>query len=269
MKQTIRTAAIITCAAAFLLGNQATHADSNSVYSVNIVGFQQIELDGPSQRFLVAPPFLTGDQNLEDLFAEGALIESGQPATADKILYWDTEEQQYVSLGHFNSKFYRLTADGAYELPPVEVNPHIPLGSGFWVSTASDVAGARPVTLSGDVLMDDDASVSIIEGLQIVSFPFATDMPLGDFSVLSSGATAASVPAEADQVIVWNVEQQQYERFALFENDGNWYALDGAGSWILPPQESTHVFQPGEAFWYRARNSFTWQETRPFDLESE
>ena len=263
MKLMIQTTAILIFTTAFLLGMPA-QAQTNSVYSVNIVGFQQAELDGPSKLFMMAAPFESGDQTLVDIFGTNSLVQSGTPAGADKIRYWDNAEQKYVSVAQFQNVFYRLDATGNYILPPLEDNAVIPFGRGFWIDTSGSMSGERAITLSGDVVLDEQMSVDIVPGLQIIAVPFSQGLALQDMSFLASGATAGSAPGGADQIRVWNVEEQQYTSYALFVNDGKWYRLDENDNWELPPQEAVYTFSPGEAFWYFARNSFTWTEESPY-----
>lgn len=235
-----------------------------SVYSVNVVGFQQVELDGPSKMFMVSTPFESGNQALLDIFGTNSLVQSGTPAGADRISYWDTAEQEYFSVAQFNGQFFRLDEAGNYILPPLEDNAIIPIGRGFWISTSGSVVGERSITLAGDVIMDEEVEINIVAGLQILSVPFSAGLGLQDLAFVSSGATAGATPGGADQVLLWDAQEQEYVTYALFSNDNKWYRLDPSGGWALPPQESEHQFQPGEGFWYFARNPFTWAEESPY-----
>ena len=254
---------LLTMAAAFAVVT-SVHAQEQSVYSVNIVGFQKVELADQSQFSLMSVPFDIGDGTLGDIFGTNTLYGSASPGLADRLRFWDTAEQVYVNVGVGpDGKFYRQTSGGGWVSPLEEVNFEVELGEGFWIVSSGEAGSDRDVILAGDVIADESFSYNFFTGFHVLAFPFSAPIDLQDTSFASSGASASAAPGAADRVRVWDRDEQAYVNYGLGP-DGNWYLQTSAGAWVSPLELADHTLQPGEAFFYFAQESFTWTEPNPY-----
>ncbi len=245
-------------------------AESISVYTANIVGVQRLALPAANRFRLAAAPFESEHNTLQELLAPQQMIAATTAAGADRIRFWDTQEQTYRSAAlHPNGNYYLLNASGQFDGGWVVVNEWVVTpGTGFWIVTAPTSPDNRSVLVAGDVSTRADIELPITQGYQILTYPFAVEQPLGQTQLMASGATAATTAAGADRVRIWNPDQQRYEGYALHSN-GTWYQLTPSGQFDSDWIESTHTFQPGEAFFYWAQHDFTWTEPNPITTMDE
>ena len=256
------TVSLLTAGLALGVGfalSSPSHA-GESVYSVNIVGFQQVDMPEGSQRILMAAPFSEDGQTLLDIFGSESLIEGFPAADADRIQFWNFSEQKYVSAAPFGGVFYDLDENGQFLA--TENTNEVNSGIGFWLTAPSGAPANRNITMAGDVSLIEEASIPIGAGLQILTYPFPVEVALQDLAFAQSGATGGFPASDADRIQLWNRELSVYESYGLF--DGEWYRLDSAGQFVIPVEPLEYVLQPYEAFWYRALNSFTWVEDNPY-----
>lgn len=259
MQRAIRTSVLIGCAIASLLGSQSVCAQEESVYSVNIVGFQQIDLAPPNQLKMASMPF-EGTTTLIELFGTTTLQQGSTPLAADRIRFWDTAEQTYLSVAQAtDGNFYLLDGLG-WDSSFTVMNDHpIHIGEGFWLVSGGEAPAGRQIVFSGNVVEQAQFELDIVPGFQIINYPFTAELALADSNL---GVTGDSTPIGADRIRVWDMEQQAYIGYAL-ATDGQWYLLDGL-SWDPSFSVTEHVFRPGEAFFYWSHTATTWVENSPY-----
>ena len=254
---------LLTMAAAFAVVT-SVHAQEQSVYSVNIVGFQSMDLPEGGKLDLVASPFESGGNTLSEIFGTEALTGSESPGGADRLRFWDPSEQTYVNVGVGpDGNFYRQTAQGSWVTPLEQVDFPMDLTEGVWIVGAASAPEGRKLTLAGDVVMDDELSYNFTEGLHMVAYPFSSSIALQDMNFFESGASGAESPGGADRFRAWDRSAQTYVNYGLGP-DGQWYSQTAAGAWVIPLEPSTYVLEPGQAFFYFSQGSFTWDVSNPY-----
>lgn len=238
----------------------STHAQE-SVYSVNIVGFQRLDIVSPESGGLdlIANPF-DKEESYIDLVVGTNGTAGTTAATADNVTLFDTTTQTmrtFWLFEHSNPEFNRRWRDTSGFATNVYLTP----GMGYWYRNRGETS--RDITLVGDVVMDDEISMVIVPGLQILAYPYSTSVILDDLSLTNgvAGVTAAT----SDNLTVYNAETQSFQTYWLFEHanpdfDRRWRDVSGFATNV--------VINPGQGFWYRSRSesSFEWSETRPYDL---
>lgn len=247
----------------FLASTPTLHAQEDSVYSVNIIGVQKVDLPPANQLRMASMPFVAGSNTLIEIFGTNQLKQGSTPAACDRIRFWDASEQAYVSVAQaINGVFYYLSGEGWAPGYPEANDLAVEDGDSFWIVSASDAGSGRQLAMVGDIISEPTNSVPVVAGYQLLTYPFSCEMALSNTTLIACGATSASTPGGADRIRLWNSELQAYEGFALAP-DNKWYKLSGNG-WQIPYTVSTHVFTPGEGFFYWAQNPFTWAEPNPY-----
>ena len=262
MRRNITTALTVGLIATIgFAGAQTLHAQE-SVYSVNVVGFQKVDVSAANQGGLglMSMPFDKDSPYIDRVVGTNGT--AGSTAfTADNVIMFDTDTQTmrtFWLFSHTNPEFDRRWRDSA----GFATNVFIPPGTGYWYRNRAE-DDDHTVTLVGDVVMDDEIAVPIIEGLQILSYPFSSSAVLDNMD-LTNGA-AGSTAFDADNVIIFDNDSGMFKTYWLFshtnpEFDRRW--RDSSGF-------ATNVYiNPGEGFWYRSRSetSFEWTASRPYDL---
>lgn len=236
------------------------HAD-DSVYSVNVVGFQKKELPPAGEFILSAPPFEKGQPaTLLSIFGTNTLKQNDVLLNCDRIVMHDPDEQTYQAWAQWTDGVFYKANNAAEWAAGIAGNPEVPTGTGFWIVSASDSAPERAITYAGDVVFADSQSVGIIEGFQILAYPFSSDILLQDTSFFDDGAANNDVMLLCDRVHVYR--DGSYQAYALW-TDGQWYKANNAAEWAAGIL-ATNMLSAGEGFFYEARASITWAETNKY-----
>jgi hypothetical protein len=261
----LATSAIL---AALILALPHAQADSNSVFSVNIVGFQQRAIPDGGQFDMISAPFNTASNTLIEIFGTNTLYGNNAPGSADRLRLWDPVQQMYVNIGVAgNGRFYRQTASGSWVSPLEDVSDWTVFETeGWWLLSGALSPTERNITFSGDIVTDATLTYNMHPGFHLIAYPFSVPMALNSMSFAMNGASANNAPGTADRVRVWDSINQSYINYGLAGN-GIWYRQTATGSWVSPLEEATHIFQPGEAFFYYSHNSFEWEENNPYISE--
>lgn len=232
------------------MGVLGAFAQTGEVYSLNVVGFQK--LTAVSQGLvLVSTPFERSPNTLDDVI--GPQLTGGKSeGVADKIVLWDTGAQTYRTywLKAADSNWYNLSGQRATDVV-LNVN------QGFWIQNRR--VTNQTVIVSGDVVDDMVTTNIIVPGMNLLSYPFSTEVDI-NFSGLTNG-TGGKSEGVADKIAVWNVQAQTYVQYWLKSADKKWYTLSGS--------MATGVYVGGgRGFWYQRRGTtnFVWVEQRPYSL---
>ena len=152
-----------------------------------------------------------------------------------------------------------VTASQTWEAVNFEVFPE----EGFWFDAPSSAPSTRDIAFVGDIVHDEEITVPIVEGVNLVAYPFSSPVSIQDMNFAESGATGKSNGAK-DIINIWDRDAEEYVRFGL-DSDGKWYYMgSGQWSWANPKTEVVYVFEPGESFMYTARDDFTWTVDNPY-----
>lgn len=233
--------------AALLCGLMALSSSGQSeVYSVNVVGFQKLSMISTGLT-LVQVPFSKESNTLDR--AIGSQLTPGKTSiSADNISLWNAVSQRYENcwLKLADSNWY--TEAGA-----PATNWLIP-GQGMFVRNRATTG--RVVVVSGDVPEQDRVTNNLLPGLNMVSYPFSTDIDINNSGLTNgkSGKTSLS----ADNLLIWNTSTRMYDTYWL-KTDKKWYTAGGSLA-------SGVKVGAGVGFWYQNRTNvnFNWEEQRPY-----
>lgn len=246
----------------FLIAGVAVFATShatNTVSSANIVGYVKRDIP-PGQYTLLGVNFGNGAQTLVDVLGTNQLRSSADFATADRVMLFDKVSATYkrYALKSPQNLFYPCNTVMEW-YTGTATNPVIPAGTGMWIIPASGVSTTNTIYMSGDVVTAPTSVVSIVEGYQLVSYPFSSDMTLG--SISTSNLTKSADFATADRIIVW--ENNTYKRYGL-KNDGKWYPCNTVAEWYTAPAETNRVLGLGEGFWLISQGAKSYVVPSPY-----
>jgi hypothetical protein len=261
----------ITGLLAFLITALPAFSQNDAVYSVNIIGMQKVEVPPASiagGRQLVGVPFDSMPGNLDQIVGNTG-VASSQASLADNIIIYDplaSASQKYktyylrVNTSNSNKPMWRFAGTPQFWATNVYLYP----GDGFWyVNRAAQVLTNSMV---GDVVMDDEVNISILPGLQLLSYPFSSSTTLGGLGL--TNGVANSVPSLADGITIFDpyeTSQNQYKTYYLRLNGStpSWRTTTSPQQWA-----SNVVVEARQGFWYNSKTAtgFTWRVIRPYDL---
>ncbi len=253
-----------------LVGIIGAAAVAQAVNSVNIVGVDTLTLK-PGERVIAAAKFYSeggdGTNTLIGVFGTNKLVQAGNYLNCDRVTVYDSSVSSYQSYAQFtDGHFYKCNNAAEWENTSLPIQDDVVLepGGAFWL-VHPEGEGTNEVSLLGEVLggSTDTQDVAIVEGYQMVSYPYATEIAVQDLT--PANATGAGNYLNADRIIVWQADTQTYQAYALFDDDGKWYKANNAAEWentSLPPTD--RVIGIGEGFWYVSQSGFTWSEGCPY-----
>lgn len=223
MKKIIATVALVTAVAA---------VTAQTVTSANIVGYNKDV--GPAGLHISGFAFQGDDSTPGGVFGDQLPL--------------GTKIYTYANPGGYTIATYEEVFDyGTYTFIP-QWNPNTQdLGgaNGFWVENLS--GAEQTAILSGEVLMDDSVTNSIVIGLQLLSNPYPVQA-----TVDSLGFT----PSLGDKIYKYDGGYTISTYEEVFDY----------GTYTFIPQwnPSTVSIGVGEGFWYEAVAPATWVATKPF-----
>jgi hypothetical protein len=231
-----------------------------TAYSVNVVGFQKVELQ--DQDFAMGGmPFIPGDPDIQEVIGPQLTAKAGA-AAADNIWLWDLSGQTYQQL------FLKKSAGGiGTDLWVTAVGEAIATneiydGSAFFLDENRSLT--QTVVVVGDVVEDGVITNVIVPGFNMVAYPFSADAAINDLTFDNGRAKAGA--AAADNIWLWDVPAQTYLQFFLKKNAGG----TGTDQWVNAVGETfaTNVITTGNGFFYESKNTqnVEWVQARPYTL---
>jgi hypothetical protein len=250
----------IALALVFVGGTEA----QTEVYS-NIVGYQRVNVRSNGLA-LVSTPFVAPTNASVQEVVGPQLTGGASYATGDRILLWNQQSSEFIRLfqiSHLDPAFDGKWVDTSVA-PPILATNEILTGSGFWMENVH--TSNQTVVLIGDIVTDDAVTNTVYPGLQLLSNPYSSEVPLNS-SGLTNGHPGISF-ASADRLSMWDPDQQQFKRFFLLEHTDPAYHRKWIDTSVVPPVVATNDLATGEGFWYERNftNDFQWVEVRPYSL---
>lgn len=237
-----------------LLAGAAFAQTTNEVTSVNVVGYYKVTIPPYGQYALVALNLDAIDptnQNLKGIFGD-QLRGSGNPTATDKIMIFDTASSKYKTFARYSdSNYYNVATNWGL----VPSNPAIASGQGFWLTAKSGSATNYDVTIMGEVVAAATNTMNIVTNLQLIGYPFSTDITMDKIGL--TNGTAHANPSSCDLIYLWS---GNWATFGLRSPDRKWHALTGFSSNSV----ASNTIPMGAGFWYKAKNSSTWTETNSY-----
>ena len=243
MRSTFKAAVIL--AAVSLVAQTGSFAQ-DEVYSVNVVGFQKLTAVS-SGLTMVSVPFSKSSNTLDGVV--GPQLTAGKTSTsADNISIWNAVSQRYETC------WLKLADSNWYTLAGAKATNQIITSMGLFVQNRT--ATSRVVVVSGDVPNASRITNNLLPGLNLVSYPFSTDVDINQ-SGLTNGKTGKT-SSSADNIRIWNSGTKQYDSYWL-KTDRKWYTFAG-------DLASNVRVGFGVGFWYQNRTNivFDWSEARPY-----
>ncbi len=220
------------------------------------VGVVSIDLPNSSQKAL-SLPFYPFDGSLNELFKNqltGASLNSG----ADVVLVWDSGTQSYKSA--FKAENTGDSAkDGKFFEDDVSwVDSSITLASGIGFIVQNNQAFDQKLYLFGGLVLDDTKSVTLPQGVSLISYPYGSRIDLNSTTLREDGAQGGENSTTSDTVsTVIPLTDYYLKNLATDPLDGFWLDMNDDLADVY--------FGIGSSMWYNRRSgAFTWTESRPY-----
>ena len=221
---------LLVMAAAALVAGDRVQAQSETVTSVNVVGYYSVTI--PANGAALVTPVLEsfGSGNVTDLIGD-------QLPSGSTVFIWDRLSSGYISANKTRSGW---AGAGATNL--------ILRGDAVWLVPPKD-GQARTVTFMGEAPgsynLAATTTVHNISGADAVGYSYPTDI------MWTNTSLAAQLPVGA-VVFTWNLSTQEYQSFN--KTRSGW----GTGASLQ--------IKAGQAFWVSTAVPLDWQEVVPYDL---
>jgi len=246
---------------ALVLGVASAVALATDVMSVNIVGFAKKTVK-PGKFYIMGSNFdtLPGNNTLKDIFGTNTLAQSGNLGLCDVVMMWSPSSLTYIAFAQYEGDFYLAKNQTQFNLG-IASNPVVYAGEAFWLAVAASTP-MKDVTIMGEVRANTNASVPLVTGFQMVSYPFSTEINIQSTAfATSTGAGKSGNLGLADKIMVWDPDAG-YQSYALY-TDNAWYKAKNQAEFNLGIL-ATNVLKMSEGFWYEAINTHTWAEPNPY-----
>jgi len=226
-----------------------TFAQSEPVYSVNVIGMQKQSVIENLQ--LMSNPFEA--MTIRELVGNSGTF-GNSPDVADNFILYDADTQQYTTYYlRSHSSVGVEWRSGTTWATNVIVSP----GQGFFYRSRQ--SGARTNVVVGDVIMETVVTNTVTPGLQLLSYPYSSRTRISDLN-LKQGVFGNS-PDIADNIILYDGGTQGYVTYYLRSHSSVGIEWRSGTTW------ATNVFvEPGQGFFFRSRSGVTydWTENSPY-----
>lgn len=246
---------ILAVAAAGLVATGSAMAQT--VYSVNVVGFQKIQIP-PGGFAFSSTPFLSATQDINGVIGEqGADIDAPNP---DKVFTWNGTSyetfQRLPATGNGNPGTENKWADASFNVATVTIAP----GGGFIWQNAQTTT--QEVVVVGEVVDLNGGSITntIPLGFSLLSYGWSSDIGL-------NASSLATVATEGDEIFIFETDSQSYKRYEYLGDVGE-PTLNF--KWVDAEFNATTVqLTTGLSFFYRNNGpaAIQWIESQPYDLD--
>jgi len=241
--------------AAAALISASAFAVSNTVTSANIVGYTKVELAPGSGYKMLTCNFKTADTNtLLSVFGTDMLTQNANYLNCDRVYLYDSGTQTYQAWAQYSDGvFYKANTATEWNAG-ISGNPEIPVGTGFFLSPGN---ASNTLIFAGDVVMDATNPVEIVEGYQILGFPYSAGEAIQDTTLFTDGAAAAANYLSCDRIFTY--ADGVYQAYAIY-TDGVWYKANDATEWNQGVAATADI-DLSKGFFYNAQTAMTWNQT--------
>ncbi len=241
---------ILTMIICFVAVASIAMAQTDVVYSVNVVGFQKVDT-APAGLTQKGMPFDAPDNEINNVIGT-QLTSSKNYGGADKIIMWDPGSQTYRIAWFKNTDQWLYSDTGT-----VTTNFDLTSSVGFFVD--SPVASTQEFTMVGDVVNVAAVTNTLVAGLNLISDPYGVDRSINELGI---NGTASKNYGGADKLIVWDVSSQTYKKYWYRNTLGPGWTEFGVDSVL-----TTDVVAGADGVWLEAINEFDWVSTRPYTID--
>ena len=248
---------------ALLLAGYYAAAQTGEVYSLNVVGFQKIT-SKPGLR-ISSTPFDSETSDVNSVVGPQMTGGTGFGDADQMILYSPTAGYRMLYLRNQSGPTQIWDKWIDTSTGTIASNDIVP-GMSWWLKNIH--TATQTVVLVGDVVDDETFTNVIVEGLQLVAYPYAEEKSVQELNLTSNaGAVAGTGIGDADNIYFYDPDKG-YVTLYLRNNTG---PLQIQNKWIDTSigNVATNIVQPGQGFWYKHRGTgFLWIETRPYTLNN-
>ncbi|KPA17795.1 secreted protein [Candidatus Magnetomorum sp. HK-1] len=173
---------------------------------------------------------------------------------SNMVLYFNASTQKYEKAWFCGNCNYGDAFDNHWlknDWSPSDLT--LELGKGAWLLNRT--GDSQSFSITGQTL-DEDISINIETGWQILGIPKNLPVNIGDIGVPAAGDCYES---SADRIQSWNPVTQNFTKIWFCEcNDTGWEPF--TNRWLNKNySQSNFVLNPGEAVWFKnEHSSFTW-----------
>jgi hypothetical protein len=236
------------------------------VTSVNVVGYKKVVIP-PGQKFnMVGMNFDAFDATLLGVFGTNQLNQGTATAfkKADKVYIWDTALGDSGGFRVYAQKDDRQFYDvGAWGGSPT--NPPLTAGTGMFLQSGFAASETNEIVLMGEAVDVEEQQMDVVEGFQVMAYPFSSDINIQDTDFANDGARKGTATAfkKADKLYEWDLNLGTEGGFNVYglKDDDQWYDV---GAWGGAPVDVD--IKVGAGFYYESfnTNGFVWSETNQY-----
>lgn len=222
---------MLVMAAATLVAGATVQAQSETVTSVNVVGYYSVTI--PANGIALVTPVLESFDagTVADIFGD-------QLPNNSTIFIWDRIQNTYRQATR--------TARGGWGTGGTNL---ILRGDGVWVVPAK-LGTPTTITFMGEVPgkanQAETSTVANIAGVDAVGYTYPTDIAWSNTALYTQLGVNSSIH-------VWDIDLQKY----------NTYTRTSRGGWGAA---ASLTIKAGHAFWVSPVAPMDWQEVAPYDL---
>jgi len=261
MKRAMLALLAVACLASFAVA-------AVTVTSENVAGVVKVQIPAGEIRIvgINIDAINPADANLKALLAD-QLKAGANPGDGDQVKFWDTAASKYktyqVKLG--TGEFYGTDDYVNDWILGSATNPVVVAGNAFWIiATATTNVD---ISLTGQAVEADPATVKIVEGPQFLSHPLSSMVNIQDLDMVNDGAVSGANPGDGDTIKFW--DGTKYVSAGLKNTvPVKWYDSDDyVNGWILGSPLDIDI-DLGVGFWYISENAtpggYDWTQANPY-----
>jgi len=261
---------LLIAAAALAAGVISSQAQS-SVYSQNIVGYENLPV--PHNGFnQIANQLDIGDgtNGITQVLQNSALVSDPNGANNTVVYIWQKSGQGYLTLQYFNAAdaatWWGGSKGGFYDLGGNYNNAPVPPGSSFFIQNFNNSSSNLTVTLIGSVVSQTNV-VTISPGYQTV----ALGAPVATSLVQSNNYVGVSDPnaVNNDVLYSWNTTSQGFLTLQYFNaaDAASWWGGSQAGFYDLGGNFNNYTPAVGQTFFIQRITGVTTSFTNSFSIQ--
>lgn len=233
---------------------------SAQVYSVNIVGFNKTPIAAAGDLRIMSTPFTGPSMTIQEIIGD-QLDGNDFFFFSDRIYIFDHLDPS----PHYIILYKKANGTWSYTSTPgkTDGDPSTEVlgpGTAFWIENAAGTADE--VITVGEVVTDATVTIPIVEGIQLISYPYSSKVNIQTMTFKDLGVANAFF-FFADRLYYFDPDLQEYVILYLGLDGANptWLHFDGPNK-DLP---ATFDLNPGEGFWYQHLSTgFNWVEAIPY-----
>lgn len=205
---------------------------------------------------VVSLPLLPGVTALDDVIGD-QLTGTCDSATADRLLAWNPESQEYEMAWYCDCDPWGEPWDdhwltSGFAQTSLTLEPD----EGVWIQNRSGVT--ETIVLVGD-FSSTDRTMYIEPGWQMAGSAYPVPIALDDAAIPATGTCDS---ATADRMLYWNTDTQEYEMAWYCDCDAWGEPWDD--HWLTGFEQTGIQLVPGKGVWYQDRHDpFTWVYPNP------